>query len=91
MELEWRRPTDDGGSRVTGYVIEMCEAGGLWRRVGYTPASDMSYIVSGLREGHTYFFRVSAENTKGTGQPLQSDMVAPQAREGMYHYFTRFI
>ncbi len=36
MQIEWRPPLDDGGKPIDGYVVEMSEGGGSWKRVGYT-------------------------------------------------------
>lgn len=33
--LSWKEPEDDGGSPVTGYVVEKQEDGGRWVPVGF--------------------------------------------------------
>ena len=73
IELEWRPPAQ--GLPVTGYIIEMCESGGDWRKVGYASGHDNDFTVAGLNEGGEYFFRISAENHNGVGPPLQSDCI----------------
>ena len=42
MMIEWRPPLDDGGKPIDGYVIEMSEGGGSWKRVGYTSSRNTS-------------------------------------------------
>jgi titin len=81
VQLEWRPPLDEGGAGISGYMVEMSESGGPWRRVGYVNARETRYTVAGLQEGLTYFFRVAAENAVGFSAPLQSDCVIPTKPE----------
>ena len=50
VELSWTPPRSDGGSEVTGYLIEKKDKSGRW-----TPVTDSvdgtSFTVKGLREG----------------------------------------
>lgn len=77
LQIEWRPPMDDGGSSVIGYVIEMCQKGGSWRKVGYTASRETQFTIAGLAEGQDYFFKVAAESEVGLSLPLQSDVVVP--------------
>ncbi len=88
LQIEWRQPLDDGGSPVVGYIIEMSESGGPWKRVGYTSVRDTKYTISGLTEGCTYFFRVAAENAVGYSHSLQSDCVVPSRPASKYQHIT---
>ena len=85
--IEWRPPLDDGGSPVIGYVVEMSESSGVWKKVGYTPSRETKYTISGLTEGAPYFFRVFAESAEGLSQPLQSDCVSPTKPMSEYRVF----
>lgn len=69
MTLEWEIPLSDGGSPVSGYIVERREMTGKWIRVNKTPVLDVRYRVSGLFEGNTYEFRVFAENIAGISEP----------------------
>uniref|UniRef100_A0A667WSM8 Titin n=1 Tax=Myripristis murdjan TaxID=586833 RepID=A0A667WSM8_9TELE len=69
VTVEWTLPDYDGGSPISGYVIERREMTGKWIRVNKTPVLDLRYRVSGLFEGNTYEFRVFAENIAGISEP----------------------
>lgn len=64
VTLAWAKPEQDGGSRITGYLVEALEKGqDKWVKCGVTKFSH--FTVSGLRENAEYFFRVRAENHAG--------------------------
>ncbi|KAK5920273.1 hypothetical protein CgunFtcFv8_024100 [Champsocephalus gunnari] len=69
VTVEWTLPECDGGSPISGYVIERREMTGKWIRVNKTPVLDLRYRVSGLFEGNSYEFRVFAENVAGISGP----------------------
>ncbi|NXY82270.1 TITIN protein, partial [Alcedo cyanopectus] len=70
--VSWTLPKSDGGTPITGYILERREASGKWVRVNKTPILDMKYRVTGLFEGNTYEFRVFAENMVGLSKPSPS-------------------
>lgn len=69
VTLSWTMPLSDGGSQITGYIIERRHKGGKWIRVNKTPCKDMRYRVLGLFEGSEYEFRIFAENIAGYSGP----------------------
>lgn len=73
MGLAWSPPVDDGGSKVTNYVIEKREES----RKSWVHLTDdcreCAYTVQRLTEGHEYEFRVRAQNKYGVGPPLMSE------------------
>jgi titin len=69
MTIEWNRPISDGGSLVTGYVIEIREDIDItWRTVGRVSATTTSLIIQDLRKKSTNHVRVAAENEEGIGE-----------------------
>lgn len=63
-KVAWRPPKDDGGSEITGYVVEKKDAEtGKWVPVGETINPHLR--ADKLIEGHEYNFRVKAVNKEG--------------------------
>uniref|UniRef100_A0A3B3UXN0 Titin n=1 Tax=Poecilia latipinna TaxID=48699 RepID=A0A3B3UXN0_9TELE len=78
VTIGWTMPLADGGSQITGYLIERRHKGGKWIRVNRTPCKDLRYRVQGLFEGSEYEFRVFAENIAGySGPSPTSDLCKP--------------
>lgn len=70
MVVTWERPVNDGGNPVQGYVVEKRDKDGVrWTRCNKRTVSELRFRVTGLMEGHSYEFRVSAENAAGVGTP----------------------
>ena len=69
MKVTWRKPKSDGGSDITGYILEMKEPfSSRWSVAGKTRPGETSFNVTGLTEGNEYEFRVAAENKAGPGE-----------------------
>ena len=68
--LTWSAPVDDGGSEITGYLIERSATRvGVWLPlVTNTGSADRIYTDSNLSPATTWFYRVSAINSKGVGR-----------------------
>ncbi|KAK7938954.1 hypothetical protein WMY93_002280 [Mugilogobius chulae] len=76
VTLTWETPASNGGSLITGYIIEKCDDGIYnWLRVNAKLCPDLSYRVTGLKPQQKFFFRVRAENAAGVSEP--SDQVGP--------------
>jgi titin len=71
--LLWSAPTWDGGSPVTGYQVDRRPAGHLvWTPVGSVDASTTGLTVTGLTNGVTYMFQITAMNANGPGEPVEA-------------------
>ena len=68
VELAWAAPTGDGGSAITGYRIEAEANGGPWTTaIADTGTTSTNATVTGLTNGTSYRFRISAINSAGAG------------------------
>ena len=69
IDLGWTAPTDNGGSAITGYRIEVSSDGGAnWSDLeDDTGSTGTTYAHTGLSAGDTRHYRVSARNTNGAG------------------------
>lgn len=71
ITLTWAPPSQDGGSPVTGYLIERCLADSTrWIRVGKT-TTETTYTDKEVVEDTQYLYRVAAENKVGPGPPCE--------------------
>lgn len=69
--LAWNPPRDDGGSRVTNYLVERRAADSeIWHRLSST-VKQTGYKAVGLVKFKEYIFRVFAENQFGVGLPAE--------------------
>ena len=65
-ELRWNAPANDGGDKISEYVVERREKGKKsWKQVGTTQAETTSIEIKGLKKETSYDFRVSAKNSVG--------------------------
>ncbi len=71
IQLNWDTPTTDGGALITGYRIEVGNsAAGPWiALVENSGSTATTYTHAGLPPVTTRFYRVSAINSAGFGQP----------------------
>lgn len=82
--LAWNPPTDDGGSKITNYVIEKREDNRKsWVHVSNDP-KECAYVVTRLTENHEYEFRIMAQNKFGVGPPLVSE---PEKARNLFSKF----
>lgn len=82
--LAWNWPDRNGGSEITGFLVEFQEEGEKewdeWKTVSI-PESH----VTGLEEGKTYRFRVRAENAIGLSRPDTTLPILCQEKLGELH------
>lgn len=70
VDLKWEKPRTDGGSKITGYIVERKEKGSsIWIKVNDYGAIDCQYTVLNLVEFNEYEFQVLAVNSAGKSEP----------------------
>uniref|UniRef100_A0A803YKV2 Titin n=1 Tax=Meleagris gallopavo TaxID=9103 RepID=A0A803YKV2_MELGA len=83
VSLAWSPPEDEGGSKVTGYLIEMQKVDQYeWTKCNTTPTKIREYTLTHLPQGAEYRFRVLACNAGGPGEPAEVPGT-PEIREGL--------
>jgi hypothetical protein len=65
-DLTWLAPSDDGGSSITGYKVEVNDGNGWTTAIANTGTAATIATVAGLTIGTSYQFRVFAINAVGT-------------------------
>lgn len=76
VTIRWSKPPRDGGSPITGYLVEHRRFGSPhWVRATPLLVPFAELTISGLEPGWRYQFRVSAENAVGLSDP--SDISEP--------------
>lgn len=73
--IAWLPPGDDGGSDVTGYVVEVTSSAGLRELV----VSDTATVLVGLTNAAWHTIRIAAETDFGRGAWSTSVTVTPRA------------
>ena len=75
----WKKPKDDGGSPITGYIVEKKDVEkDYWSPCGKVTGKmanvmkELECDVTDLVENFVYVFRVYAQNAIGDGTPLMS-------------------
>lgn len=86
ISIEWKPPKEDGGSPLTGYIVEKREAGHtFWVRVEKVAPEITALKAAHLTEKTEYYFRVIAENNIGQSAPLETcDSTLARSPHGTY-------
>src|SRR5207245_767558 len=66
IDLSWSSPTNNGGSSISGYIIERNDGNGF---VAVQNTQTTTYQDTGLAPSKQYSYRASAINSAGTSNP----------------------
>lgn len=72
IDLSWSRPNNDGGARITGYIVEKRKKDSPDWEVATSDGKPISsnYVrLDNLNEGDMFQFRVKAVTAAGPGEP----------------------
>ena len=83
LMLSWQPPVHDGGSPLTGFIIEKRERKSTWP-IGKTDSKTTQFHVTKLTPGTEYLFYVVAKNDVGCSKPLATEVVATRTQTGKY-------
>lgn len=76
VELKWDKPESDGGSPITGYVIEKRDKfNPNWEKCAEVDGDATKGKVNDLIEGTPYEFRIRAVNKAGPGEPSDASKI----------------
>lgn len=68
--MSWTAPSRDGGSKITGYVVEKREAGTEhWTKALTYTVPDTQVTLNDLNDNTEYEFRIRAQNKAGESEP----------------------
>jgi predicted phage tail protein len=79
VTLSWGAPASDGGSPVSGYIVDQgtSPGGETGVPVNGSLVTGTSYTVTGLTNGTTYYFKVFAVNAVGQSPPSAEASAIP--------------
>ncbi len=81
VDLSWSAPASDGGATITGYKVYQSTDDASYSEVA-TPSGTTQTITS-LTNGTTYYFKVAAVNSVGTGTQTSSVSAVPATTPGL--------
>ncbi len=72
--VSWKKPLNDGGSPITGYLVKRRDIERpVWVKCGRVSADTYRAAIRDLAEGCQYTVQIFAENTEGLSEPLELD------------------
>ena len=77
VSLKWNPPASDGGSPVTGYDLYVGTTAHFDGKAPLAEVTGRAVIVTGLANGTTYYFRVTAVSKVGQGPPSNEVPAVP--------------
>jgi len=82
IKIRWLPPRADGGSKITGYLIDRIEESSEeWISCTGQPVVENTYTAKGLEIGKKYILRVKALNNVGEGKPAETGLTEAKEPE----------
>ncbi len=81
INLSWKQPSDDGGSSITGYKIEVKEGTDSYKILQSNIGKNTQYTHTGVITGTNYQYKVYSINSIGTSISSATASVTPQPEE----------
>ena len=78
LSVAWREPSGDGGSEITGYVVQWKKSSGRWgiaTEVFETTVTGRTNLITGLMDDMEYDVRVRAVNAVGVGAEVEATAI----------------
>lgn len=83
LSVQWKAPETDGGSPITGYVVEYKEKmATTWKSYFEADPKKLTTIIPELRTGAAYVVRIRARNCEGDSEP--SGQTAPKVAKARF-------
>jgi hypothetical protein len=67
VSLSWSAPSSNGGATITDYAVYRATTSGAEALLAPTTGGKLTYTDAGLTNGTTYYYKVAAINSAGTG------------------------
>ena len=75
VHLSWNAPSSSGSSAISDFKVEYAtSSGGPFTTFVHSASTALTSDVTGLTNGVTYFFRVTAINDEGAGAPATTSI-----------------
>ncbi|KAJ7344394.1 hypothetical protein JRQ81_000344 [Phrynocephalus forsythii] len=76
IKMKWKAPKDNGGKKVTHFIIERRMVGKKsWIKIGEVDSKLTTFAADKVEEGKAYQFRILAVNSEGASEPLETEEV----------------
>ncbi|MDQ1444150.1 MAG: hypothetical protein QOI20_614 [Acidimicrobiaceae bacterium] len=83
LNVAWSPPVDNGGTPLTGYLVDVTEPSGVPAVADQTVGPNTTTATfSGLVNGKSYSFTVTAQNANGDGSPSAAVAGTPSTTPG---------
>lgn len=93
VTIQWEPPLSNGGSELTGYVVEKrlatVSASTKWTRVVTLDTHCHQYCIDNLKDKSSYSFQVLSENAVGLSAPAITENIVLKTHASML-WFTNF-